>query len=114
MTPRDIERLHAELTRMMKRAADNGQLIEQGWLSLRLVAVPPDAPQVQIDEMRQAFFAGAQHLFSSIMGILDPGSEPTDADMRRMDLIQSELDAFITIYAAKHGVPMPDRGGPRT
>ena len=107
MTPRDMARLRAEIVKLEKRAVDNGLLIELGWLSLRRMAVPLDAPQVQVDEMRQAFFAGAQHLFSSIMGILDPGSEPTAADLRRFDLINSELEAFITLYAAKHGMPMP-------
>ena len=35
--------------------------------------------------------AGAQVLFSSIVNILDPGSEPTEADLKRMDLIHNEL-----------------------
>jgi hypothetical protein len=38
--------------------------------------------------------AGAQHLFASIMGILDPGREPTARDMARMSMIANELDAF--------------------
>jgi len=38
--------------------------------------------------------AGAQHLFSSIMTILDPGDEPTEADMKRMELIAKEMAAF--------------------
>lgn len=100
-----MRRVNAELQKLMKKASDDGRLIEVGWLSLRLASLPPDAPQVQIDEMRNAFFAGAQHLFSSIMSILEPGSEPTDADLRRFDLINSELEAFITLYAAKHGLP---------
>ena len=54
--------------------------------------IPKDAPAVQLREMQLAFMAGAEHLFSSIMGILDPGEEPTDADLSRMDLIHKELD----------------------
>jgi len=104
-------RLDADINKLMKKASDDGRLIEVGWLSLRLASVASDAPQVQIDEMRNAFFAGAQHLFASIMGVLDPGSEPTDADLRRMDLIHHELQAFITIYSMKHGIPVePQRG----
>jgi hypothetical protein len=42
-----------------------------------------------------AFLAGSQHLFSSIVVILDPGDEqPTEADLRKMDLIDKELRAF--------------------
>jgi len=111
MTDARMKRLHDELQKLTRKATDNGRLIEAGWLSLRVMAVPPDAPQVQVDEMRNAFFAGAQHLFSSIMGVMDPESEPTDADLRRMDLIASELDAFITIYSLKHGLSVPPERG---
>jgi hypothetical protein len=38
--------------------------------------------------MQLAFMAGAEHVWSSVINMLDPGEEPTDADMRRMDLIQ--------------------------
>lgn len=82
------------LEQLTKRLADEGKLIEAGWVSLRLHAVPLNAPAVQIAEMRNAFMAGAQHLFASIMTVLDPGTEPTDADMERMGLIAEELEAF--------------------
>jgi hypothetical protein len=86
---------HRELLEALsKRLADEGKLIEAGWMTLRALALSPDASQVQIDEMRMAYMAGAQHLFASIMSVLDPGEEPTDADLRRMDLIEKELAAF--------------------
>lgn len=96
-----------ELNRLMASAADRGQLIEAGWLGLRIAAVPADAPPVQLDEMRNAFFAGAQHLFSSIMGVLDAGEEITEQDLQRMSNIQAELDLFIAEYGAKH---LPTQG----
>jgi len=79
-----------------------GLLIEAGWASLRAMAVPAAAPQVQLDEMRNAFFAGAAHLFSAIMSTFDEGDEPTEADCNRLDLIQAELARFIMDYTAKH------------
>lgn len=57
-----LERLSRELT-------DKGKLIEAGWIGLRIACDLEDAPKVQLEEMRNAFFAGAQHLFSSIMTI---------------------------------------------
>jgi hypothetical protein len=95
------------LERLTKELLDKGLLIESGWVSLRLAALPENAPALQLEEMRNAFFAGAQHVFSSIMTMLDPGEEPTDDDLRRMDLIHSELDHFITAYRQKHGIPDP-------
>lgn len=84
----------AFLERLTKELTEQGKLIEAGWIGLRLAALPDNAPSVQLDEMRKAFFAGAAHLFSSINTILDPGEEPTDADMARMDNIHRELQAF--------------------
>lgn len=90
------------VTGVAKKLADDGKLIEAGWVGLKLAAIDPAAPQVQVDEMRLAFMAGAQHLFASIMGILDPGTEPTEADMRKMDLIAAELDKVRGEMAARY------------
>jgi hypothetical protein len=83
------------LQAMAKTLADQGKLIEAGWFSLQAIAIPADAPPVQVKEMRKAFMAGAQHLFASIVDIMDPEEEPTEADLRRMDLIDAELRAYV-------------------
>lgn len=70
------------------------KLIERGWNSYRDMVLPKNAPDIQIRECRQAFYAGAAILMQGIMGALDSGDEPTDADMQRMAAIQDELDAF--------------------
>lgn len=80
-----------EVTRQL---GDKGMLIEGGWLALREVWIPKDAPPAQVKDLRWAFMAGAQHLYASIMAIMDPGREPTAADMRRLSLIAQELEAF--------------------
>lgn len=76
------------------KAADAGHLIEAGWLGLRAGWISDDAPAAQIEEMRDAFFAGAQHLHASMMHGLDDGIEETDDDMRRMESIHDELARF--------------------
>lgn len=106
----DAKHRHAVLTGLSKELTDRGLLIEAGWVGLQAAAIPADAPQVQLDEMRNAFFAGAQHLFSSIMSILDPGSEPTDADLARMSLINDELGRFVDEFAKRHGLPRGTHG----
>ena len=82
---------------------DHGKLIEAGFVGLRTV-ISPDAPTVQIEEMRMAFFAGAQHLFSSIMTILEPGAEPSDKDLHRMTLINNELREFEEQFKRKYAL----------
>lgn len=92
----------AFLERLSRELADDGKLIEAGWLGLRIACKLEDAPAIQLQEMRQAFFAGAQHLFSSIMTILEPDAEPTDKDLERMDLIDKELRAFINDFTIRN------------
>jgi hypothetical protein len=94
----------AHLERLTKQLADEGKLIEAGWVAMRLAVIPDNAPAVQLNEMRLAYMAGAQHLFSSIMRMLDPDPIETPDDMRRMDLIDEELDAFrqeLELWVAK-------------
>jgi hypothetical protein len=91
-----------QVDEICRQFTDQGRLIEAGFIGLRYTVIAPDAPPDQIAEMRIAFFAGAQHLFASIMGILEPGAEPTENDLRRMTLISAELDHFITTFKAEH------------
>jgi hypothetical protein len=94
------------LEQLTKQLANDGKLIESGYVAMRLHCMDRDAPPDQVREMRMAFMAGAQHLFSSLMVTLDPEHEPTEADMRRMDLIDKELRAFIpelNKWVAAHG-----------
>ena len=91
----------AYLERLSRELTDKGKLIEAGWLGLRIACELEDAPAIQLEEMRNAFFAGAQHLFSSIMTILEPDAEPTDKDLERLDLIDGELRAFINDFSVR-------------
>jgi hypothetical protein len=81
---------------------DEGRIMEAGWVALRIQSIPDDVSPVRLDEMRIMFFAGAQHLFASIYSMLDPGEEPTEKDLRRMEGIAAELDRFIEEYKLRH------------
>lgn len=88
----------AFLDRMVRELADKGKLVEAGWVSFRILVLSPTAGAEQLEMMRLAFMAGAQHLFGSIaggMGVLDPDAEPTEMDLHRMDLIDQELRGFV-------------------
>jgi hypothetical protein len=88
------EAIRQAANQIAKEMMDQGLLIEAGWSMLRSMTIPSDAPPQQIFEMRRAFFAGAQHLFGSLVGGLDPQKEPTDDDLRRMNMIDAELTKF--------------------
>ncbi len=88
--------------KVTRQLVDEGKIIEAGWAGLRIISLPADAPQYQLDALRGAFFAGAQHLFSSILTVLEPGAEPTNKDMNRLSLIDKELRVFVEQFKAKH------------
>lgn len=69
--------------------------IKAAWDDYQRKVVPGDASTVQRWESRRAFYAGAQTLFTAIMTMLDPGEEPTDADLVKMDEIDKELREFV-------------------
>jgi len=79
---------------LSKKLADEGRLIEGGFAAFMMLVVPPGTPPQQVTMLRLAYMAGAQHLFGSIMGMMDPGIEPTEADEKRMDLISDELNKW--------------------
>jgi hypothetical protein len=100
-----LDREH--LIDLQRRLADDGKLIEAGWIGLRLAAIDPEAPDIQLREMRNAFFAGAQHLFAAINDVLDEDSEPTVDDLYRMTKIDAELRTFAVEFCRENGLPDP-------
>jgi len=94
------DRRHLEA--LTKQLADDGRLIEAGWVSLRLACDLIDAPADQLEAMRNSFFAGAQHLLGSIMTFLEGDDEATEADVRRLTAIATELDGFIADFTLRN------------
>lgn len=92
---------------LSKALADRGCAIEAGWVALRKVWLDPASPPGQVRDLRWAFMAGAQHTFSTIMGMLDPGDDATDADLSRLDKMNAELARFVEEMNAA----MPTKGG---
>lgn len=80
--------------RLTEEGADGGCMVELGWRGFVMACNLKDAPPIQLEEMRRAFFAGAMHLFASVLNFLEPGTEPTEKDMNRMTLLSDELNRF--------------------
>lgn len=79
--------------RITRQLTDDGRVIEAGWESLRIMTIPDNAPAMQLGAMRDAFFADAQHLFGSMVTIMDADEEPTDNDLFRMGQIDAGTQA---------------------
>jgi len=78
---------------LLRDQTDQTNVIETLWrFYAAYVKVP--AGGTQWIESRRCFFAGASTLFETVMRILEPGSEPTDADLARVDRIARELQRW--------------------
>ena len=63
-----------------KGLVERGQLIAGGWRAALLVMGWDTKPRAEQEALRIAYFSGAQHLFGSMMAIMDEDREPTEAD----------------------------------
>lgn len=58
--------------------------------------LPASAPPIQRQETRRAFYAGAAWLFGEMTTGLAEDTEPTDADMAKMEMIHGEIRGWLT------------------
>lgn len=70
------------------------KIIDAAWRSYSEKVLPFNASDIQRQECRRAFYAGASSLFDGILTMLDPGTEPTDADLDKMTAIHSEFEEY--------------------
>ncbi len=68
--------------------------LASAWSSIERLAFAPNTPDAQRRESRRMFYAGAQALLGAAINNLDPGEDPTDADLDRMSALNAELVAF--------------------
>jgi hypothetical protein len=69
-------------------------MITEAWEDYAAKVLPPGAPEVQRTECRRAFWAGAAACFFGVLRRLDGGTEPTESDLRFMDEVKTEFDAY--------------------
>ena len=71
------------------------QRLLEDWNSYIAAVFPDGRPdQIQLQETRRAFYAGAMAILSRILKDLTPGTEPCEDDLKMMDDFQSELEEF--------------------
>jgi hypothetical protein len=68
-------------------------IVMDGWESFKAAVMPPDAPPVQIQEMRRAFFAGAWLLLTEMRAYMtDDVSE--EQGVAFLEGLKSEMERF--------------------
>lgn len=97
----DKEKLHKMADMILKDLSDRGQVVEGGWRAYELLCGLQNVSSTQRNECRKAFFFGAGHVFTSMITMMEPGTEPTDKDMERMNKLNSELEIFMQPFKKK-------------
>jgi len=92
-----------EIAEAMKEVADKGMLVAAGFAAFRIIALNNSIDRDKIADMHTAYMAGAEHLFTTLMSILDEGEEPTKKDTDRIELIYQELQAWRAKMVEQHG-----------
>jgi len=85
--------------------ATAGQHIRGGWEGFCLMVLNEDAPNIQVQEMKMAFFAGAAFLFHKITNEVSPDDEITPDDLKLMTQLEDEIQEYAQHIKAedRHG-----------
>lgn len=68
--------------------------IARAWQSYKQTALAFAADELASRDSEMAFKAGSATLFWLLMKVLDPGDEPSDADLAKMDDLSREIEDF--------------------
>lgn len=74
--------------------ARKGRLVRDGWQEYAEKILPKNAPLVQRQETRRAFYAGALHLLFTMLDLGEPDVDE-DAGAEVLAATQREIEAFI-------------------
>lgn len=64
------------------------------WDDFARQVLPKNCSFTQRQEMRRAFYAGAQGILYKILGLFTEGNEPSETDLKIMDNLEKELNKF--------------------
>ena len=77
-------------------------MIGEGWASYQAEVVPSNAPAVQREEYKRAFYAGAQAMFTAVMEATEPDDE--DVCDARLAAIVQEMQDFLRLFKKREGI----------
>lgn len=91
---------------------DRGMLIEAGFAIYTASFISAEVSPSEVRGRRDAFFLGAQHVFASLLAIVNDGlEEATSTGMLRMNQIESELEEFAAEFDRRTKASAADQGG---
>jgi hypothetical protein len=77
-------------------------MIGESWASYQAEVVPADAPAVQREECKRAFYAGAQAMFTAVLAATEPDDE--DVCEARLAALEREMQDFLRLFKQREGI----------
>ena len=68
--------------------------LQEAWSEFAAGIIPPNAPPMQREEMKKAFYGGAWIILSMMLNEIGPESVSEDEGMRRLQSWHDECHAF--------------------
>jgi hypothetical protein len=85
-----------------KSSAKNGRILQDGWVLARMSIYKHIEDEKTLMLMRESFMGGAHHLYTMMMHALDPGEDPTTADLCMYEGVSKELENWYDYMAEKY------------
>lgn len=79
------------------------ETVAESFATYRAKVIPPDAPDVQVEECQRAFYAGTYFTLMNLLHNIGDDSTTEDDGARELEKIKVECEAF----AAAAGMPLP-------
>jgi hypothetical protein len=77
-------------------------MIGEAWASYQGEVVPRDAPAVQRDECKRAFYAGAHAMYFAVLEAAAAAEEAVGES--RLEALARELEDFLRLFKKREGV----------
>jgi hypothetical protein len=79
---------------MYRKPGPKRLLMAEQWDQFARAVLQPGTSAIQRQEMRRAFYAGAESILFRVIQSFAPESEPTEADLQIMEDLDQELKDF--------------------
>jgi hypothetical protein len=77
-------------------------MIGEQWADYSAEVVPPDAPAVQREECKRAFYAGAQAMFTAVIAAVEPDDD--DVCEAHLAALSREMHDFVELFKKREGL----------
>ena len=77
--------------------------IENSWNQFAFMVISRKAPEIQREEMKNAFYAGFTECFAYLKHVIG-SSDNEDDSIRNLQDIEKQIHKFMADYSKKHGV----------